>query len=316
MRATSRLTHRLCRAAAPLLLLATTTAAAPQDMRGALLALQTMDATLGRVGYRLVTANVALCDRRQPASGLLLHAIEQYGGAFRPAAADFFALGAAPGVSAIVPDSPAARAGIVPGDAVEAIGGAALPPEPAAGQDDFARMAVVLDRLDAALAAGPVALTLPRGAVTLAGVPACASRFQVKPSQQFAASADGRYVEVSAALMAYVKDENELAVVVAHELAHNILKHRELLDAQGVGDGLFSRIGSGAAKIRETENAADRFSLRLLANAGYPLAAAPAFWRRFGREHGHGIFSDSTHLRWKKRVALIEAEIARLGAAQ
>jgi len=299
----------LSRAFAALALLA---AAPPPDARQTLRALQRMDVALATTGYRLATANVALCQDRQPASGLLIHGIEQYGPAYRTAAADLFSLGSAPGIAAILPGSPAERAGIRPGDELRAINGAPLPPEPRG--HDFTRIAAVLDRLDAALAAGPVTLGLARGPVTLAGIPACASRFQVTPSDKLAAGADGRIVEIDSGLMAYANDGNEIAVIVAHELAHNILGHPARLDRDGVSRR--AKIGKDAGKIRETEIEADLFSLRLLANAGYPLEAAPAFWRRFGKQHGFGIFSDSTHLRWKKRVALIEAEIARLKVAK
>lgn len=302
-------------AALAFMMLAAPAMAAKPDPRATLIALQAMDVALARVGYRLVAANVALCDRRQPVSGLLLHGIEQYGVAFRVTAATLFALGAAPGVAGILPGSPADHAGVRANDAVLAINGAPLPMASGAG---FDRMAAVLDRLEAALAAGPVRLDLARAgqslSVTLNGIPACASRFQVKASPGFDAGANGRYVEVDAGLLAYADHQDEIAVIVAHELAHNILKHPETLDREGVSRKAI--LGKHANRIKQTEIEADRFSIRLLANAGYPLEAAPAFWTRFGKAHGHGILSDSTHLRWKKRVALIEAEIAAVRAGR
>ncbi|MBB5686542.1 M48 family metallopeptidase [Sphingobium boeckii] len=296
-----------------LLLSAHPAAAAKTDARATLTALQAMDMALSRVGYRLATANVGMCDRRQPASGLLLQGIEQYGADFRASAAVLFALGAAPGVTGVIAGSPADRAGIRANDSVKALNGAALP---LAAGPGFDRMAAVLDRLETALVAGPVHLDLERAgqnlSVTLQGVPACASRFQVKSSPGFSAGANGRYVEVDAGLLAFADGDDEIAVIVAHELAHNILKHPETLNAQGVSRKAI--LGKDARRIRETEVEADRFSIRLLASAGYRLEAAPLFWARFGKAHGHGILSDSTHLRWKKRVALIEAEIAAVRA--
>ena len=47
-------------------------------------------------------------------------------------------------------------------------------------------------------------------------------------------------------------------------------------------------------------------------NAGYDPEAAIRFWTRYGKEHGKGIFSAATHYRWKKRVKLLAAEIARM----
>jgi hypothetical protein len=51
-------------------------------------------------------------------------------------------------------------------------------------------------------------------------------------------------------------------------------------------------------------------------NAGYEPQAAIRFWTRYGKEHGKGIFSASTHYRWKKRVELFEQEIAKMATMQ
>ena len=304
----------------PSLLLAATLLAAPAmaakpDPRATLIALQAMDMALARVGYRLVTANVALCERRQPVSGVLLHGQEQYSRDFNAAAADIFALGAAPGVAGVIPKSPADLVGIRANDAVIGVNGTPLP---AASREGFDRMSTVLDGLDTALATGPIQLDLERGGqpltVRLKGAPACASRFQVKSSPGFSAGANGHYVEVDAGLMAYTANDGEIAVIVAHELAHNILNHPAMLDAERVSRK--AKFGKDANRIKQTEIEADRFSIHLLAGAGYPLETAVTFWTRFGKAHGHGILSDSTHLRWKKRVALIEAEIAAIRAGR
>lgn len=52
-----------------------------------------------------------------------------------------------------------------------------------------------------------------------------------------------------------------------------------------------------------------------MANAGYDPAGAVRFWTRYGKQRGKGIFSAPTHYRWKKRVDLFEAEIAKVAVA-
>ena len=54
---------------------------------------------------------------------------------------------------------------------------------------------------------------------------------------------------------------------------------------------------------------ADRLSVWLMANARYDPKAALTFWQRYGRQYGQGIFTEGTHLRWQKRVAIMQAEI-------
>jgi len=290
---------------------------ATPDVEAELAALRAQDELVARVGYRLATTNAARCPRQMPASGLLLHGLEQYGADYTARARSFFGLGDAPGVLAVIPGSPAAAADIRAGDALIAINGVAVEGVRAGGKP-FDRMAIMLDQMEAALAAGPVALTLERGGERLTarftGLPACATRYQVKPSPKLNAAADGRYVEVNAGFLGEFANEDELAAIVAHELAHNILDHRAVLDAQGVSRGLFGRIGKNAAKIRATEIEADRFSLLLLRGAGYRMTAASEFWQRFEKTHGYGIFADATHLNGRRRVEMLNAEIARIEA--
>ena len=104
-------------------------AAAPAQASPALIALQEMDQRVATIGHRLARANLDLCGARtMPLSGLLVHAIEQYGEDARAGATASFGLGAEPSVLAVVPGSAAARAGLQPGDAILSIGGGRFPP--------------------------------------------------------------------------------------------------------------------------------------------------------------------------------------------
>ena len=129
------------------------------------------------------------------------------------------------------------------------------------------------------------------------------------------AEADGRYVQVTTALAQYVADDAELAAVLAHEFAHNILGHRVRLDAARVSRGFFGNFGRNAARIRETEIEADRFSIYLLDRAGYDPEAAVRFWTRFG-QHGLNFLGSPTHPNWRSRIALFETEIAAIRRAR
>jgi predicted Zn-dependent protease len=102
--------------------------------------------------------------------------------------------------------------------------------------------------------------------------------------------------------------------VLAHEFAHNILGHRVRLDAARVSRGFFGNFGRNAARIRETEIEADRFSVYLLDRAGYDPAAAVRFWTRFG-QHGLNFLGSPTHPNWRARIALLETEIAAIRRA-
>jgi hypothetical protein len=276
------------------------------------------DLRVATVGERLAVANLPLCGRTEYRTGLLLHDIRTYSAGMRDAARKAFAFERDIAVEAVVPGSPAERAGLRPNESVVAIDGRPVADVEAPGKDSFARMGAVLDRLEASLADGHVSIeTLKDGQrrdVTIDGVRGCASRFQLVLDGQMNAGADGQYVQVDGRMVDFAENDDELAAVLAHELAHNILEHRRRLNAAGVDRGMLGVLGRSGALIRATEIEADRLSLYLMANAGYDPAAAVGFWDRLGAKHGYGIFSDGTHLRRGPRVAMVRRELTALEA--
>ncbi|MEH6790394.1 M48 family metalloprotease [Parasphingorhabdus sp.] len=290
----------------------------------ALKGLQLLDQRLNAIGQRLVTGNAPYCTDTAAQAGVLLHDIEQY----PDQAVARFALGfdGRIAVMAVAPDSPAAAAGLLPGDDLLAIDGQRVEDIPANGPaiakepEAYRRIAAVNSQLDRALGQGQTTLDIMRGGermqLVIDAPPACASRFQITASEDRGASADGKIVSVTSAMAEYFLSDDEFAAVVAHELAHNLLEHRDRLDAQDVNRGFFGQFGKSAGRIRSTEIEADRLSVWLMANAGYDPQAAIRFWTRYGQEHGKGILSASTHYRWKKRVELFEEEMAKMAAME
>lgn len=282
--------------------------------------LQALDQRMNAIGYRLVAANEPFCETKSARAGLMLHAIGQYG----DQAAARLALGfdGPIAVNAVAPDSPAAKVNLAPGNGIQAINDLAISDiaiDDASLQEEkpaYRRLAAVNAALETALGLGPTQLTISAGGqkqiVSIFPVQTCASQFQIEVSSDRKASADGRMVSISSQLAEYFLGDDEFAAVVAHELAHNILKHKERLNAQKVNRGFFGQFGKSASRIKQTEIEADRLSIWLMANAGYDPQAAIRFWTRYGKEHGRGIFSASTHYRWKKRVKLFEEEIEKM----
>jgi hypothetical protein len=282
-------------------------------------AMRALDGRVATIGHRLAIANVDLCADQIWLVGLTLHDLAQYGPDYRPAAIRAFGLDAGPGVLALAAGGPAERAGLRPDDVILGLDGEAprqgdLPPGPS-----FARMEQILALQERALADGIATIDIRRGVTpmsfTLRAVRGCASRFQLIPSRQLNALADGRYVQITTAIGDYVADDGELAAVLAHELAHNILRHRARLDAAGVQRGLLGNFGRNARLIRETESEADRLSIYLLDRAGYDPEAAVRFWERFGRR-GLNFIGSPTHGNWRTRVAQFQAEITRVRSAR
>ncbi len=282
-------------------------------------ALVALDARLAGAGYRLALANAEYCPVKERGPGWVIHDIAQYPDADTAKAA--FGFETPIQVAAIVQGSAAQTAGVMADDGFTGIDGATIYwPTMPVGKTGYERVAAfkkLLTERAANSPALPVKLSRKGREIDLnLEIPLlCASDFQIDPSARMDAGADGKMVSVTSALAEYASGEGELAAIVAHELAHNILQHRARLDAAKVNRGLGRQFGKSRKAILATEIEADRLSMWLLANAGYDPLAALEFWQRYHRAHGAGFLSDGTHLSWKKRIAIMRAEADQILAA-
>ncbi|MGH8338103.1 MAG: hypothetical protein ACRETL_15055 [Gammaproteobacteria bacterium] len=272
------------------------------DRIAAYRALVQRDLRLAMVSYRLASANAPFCKKLERNPGWVLHDERQYPD--REVARAAFGFRQPVAVSAVVPGGAADKIGIKTGDGLAGLNDVLwIWPVQAKPKQSARRMQGVQGELRQAFADGPVTLELDtsNGAKRLRLDPPqiCASRFWVDASSKLDAGADGNGVRVTEGLMAFTDgDDDQFAAAVAHELAHNLLAHREQLNAKG-----------GTKAVLATEIEADRLSVWLMANAGYDPKAALRFAERYGRKTSLGIFSEGTHLRWKNRVRVMQAEI-------
>src|SRR3546814_5297547 len=111
--------------------------------------------------------------------------------------------------------------------------------------------------------ARPLTLHLRRDGVdhnrSVIPIPACRSRFEVVLGNSFLAQADGELVQIGSRFLADYPQW--VAAPIAHELAHNILRHRERLEAKGVNYGLLSGIGRNVGYFRSEEHTSELQSL-------------------------------------------------------
>lgn len=293
-------------AALAALLLSSPLAAAAPAADPALTELQTRDQQLFATGWRLAHANAAFCERAGNALGL---SILDAGGFGDPGKVrQQLGLSGDLAVGAVAPRSPADNAGLARNDTLIALNGVVLADRFPRAKPTWQRLIDITAALDAAAVAGPVMLTLagPGAAqrtLTLTGTSVCASRFEVLDSGSRAA-AEGTRVIFGRSFAGFAYPEAEFAAAVAHELAHNLLRHRVALDAKGRSLG----------NVRSTEREADRLMPWLLANAGYEPEAAVRFMERWGPRHGGGLFRKRTHEGWDERTEAIRAEVAKVNA--
>ncbi|MBP6379805.1 MAG: M48 family metalloprotease [Sphingorhabdus sp.] len=263
------------------------------------------DLRLATVGYHLAKGSADFCRNKWRNPGWVLHDERQYldlGLARR-----VFTFRQPISIAAVVEGGPAQRAGLTPGDGLFGADGSVVwyGPAPKRHQPSSERIDGLRDEFATRLSEDrpiPFQIDTPNGRrdFLLDSPVICASDFWVDARAKRDAGADGVRVRVTSGLIDYVLDDDELAAVVAHEMAHNLLDHRPLIEATKRGK---------TKVIKATEAEADRLSVWLMANAGYDPEAAITFWQRYGKATGLGIFSAPTHYRWQTRVAMLREEI-------
>lgn len=272
------------------------------------------DMRLATDGFRLSTANAALCDRLEPGHGIQVHTLDQYAPRLRPAVAAHFGFAGALAVEGVVPGSSAERAGVRPDDTIRAFGGIAVAPQ-GEGPASTDRLVAFWNAVAALPATAPIRIELVRSgrpiALTIHPVPACRTRYELAITTALEASANGDMVRISSGY--YDRFVGELvAVAIAHELAHNILRHRERLKTAGAEFGFLSSFGGNADLFRQAELQADILAVHLLARAGYPADLASRFRQHPTAKALSGAFQARSHPHWKDRLRVALAEEARI----
>ncbi len=264
------------------------------------------------IGWRLARGNAPYCDQAAASIGLTLQDMAGFGAP--DLARKSLGLAQDIAVQSVANGSPAALAGLAHNQQVIAIAGEDPNLWPAEKRYDWKRLKRAHDLIDSQLTQhGKVQLSLGGVAapVTILGLPACASRFELASNDE-SAKAEGERIVIGEDFAAFAYADDELAAAIAHELAHNLLRHRAWLEVNG----------RKRRNIRLTEREADRLMPWLLANAGYEPDAAARFMARWGPRHSGGIFRARTHDGWDERleaiaeeVALVEVQVRKSGSA-
>lgn len=273
-------------------------------------ALRAADLRVASIGYRLATANAALCRVTQPMFGMPVQAIDQFAPDSLAAARQAFGFDAPIVVEAVVPGGPADRAGIRAGDSLLAVNDRAMPAP--AGRETASTRLTAEALIAGQPVAAPAAFALRRAGVpltvTVAPVAGCHVNAEMMLSQRWEADSSGATIRISSRFVEAFEDW-AIAAVLAHEMAHSVLAHDARLKAAGVTRGLTAEFGRSARLWRQVEDEADRMSAWLLFNAGFDPLAGARFWRSYGGRIGEGgLFQSNTHSRPGTRAANITTE--------
>lgn len=291
----------------------------PAESAGSYLRLA--DHRIGRIAYRIALGGARFCPDPYPVSGLLFHHLDEYETDGRQVMIERHGLDRGLGILSVIEDSEAAKAGLKAGDVIVAVNGTPIRHDGAFAPARATARRAVLEaaelQVEEALRIGAADLTILRDgaslSVPLGSLPGCPARIRLARSAQTNAFASGRYVALTTAVLDFTQSDDEVAVIIGHELAHNVLGHPDRLDEQGVPHGLLRSFGANAAKVRATEEEADRLGISLVWAAGFDTSAAIPFWQRYyARFDGPQIFR--THPTLKARERIISETLAALNA--
>lgn len=251
--------------------------------------LREADFRIAEVSYRMAVRGAPHCNPNFPISGLLLHHLAEYSPENRAEASAQFGLSNGPAVLAVVPNSPAATSGLRAGDVLLSVNDSSFPsPATTAAEREAKKRRKLIEaaeaQLEDQLRLGSARLNILRNgqrmSLSLKPVLGCEVRGRLARSSQSNAFADGRYAIMTTRMLDFLRNDDELAVVMAHEIAHNLLGHPARLKEEKVPHGILRGFGKNASRVRATEEEADRLSVKLLWSAGYDVSAMIPFWRR------------------------------------
>lgn len=220
------------------------------DTKASLLTLQRDDQRVANTAWRIASRNTDNCLKLWAALGVSLHHVCQYEPAYRAAAQAAFALdNTYPSVLAVAEGSPASAAGLKPNDKLRAVNGADLASKggeqsTAASYDAVSAAMAPLEALPEHRAA---ILSIERSGqrleVSLVPQNVCQSRVELAPGNALNANANGLVAQISGRLVDWVQNDDQLALVIAHEMAHNLLGHPEKLKQKSA----FSELATASA---------------------------------------------------------------------
>lgn len=287
-------------------------------------------ARLMGVGFRVVKGAEQMSPAKRNLCGFQVVKRSHFSNEAQGAADVVFGLGNRAKIIIVAQESPADIAGLRVGDEVIDINEQSVPDDPKAfkelmdnsGEESSVKLLILRDGEPVPVEINPIS---------------CADYpILLIDSTEPQACADGRNINITKGLMRLITNDDELAMVLSHEIAHNIRKHQEMtkknavagaavgfiLDLAAAAGGVntnasFAKIGMQAgqrAYSKEMEAEADYVGLYILANAGYDIHSGPNFFRRMGVAKPKSMEAKyaTTHPSTPERFVMLEETIKEI----
>ncbi|HSR62632.1 MAG TPA: M48 family metallopeptidase [Gammaproteobacteria bacterium] len=282
------------------------------------------------VAWPILAAGRPLCiDRYRRATGIKYSNKHNIPEEMQDAAVSEFDMGENLQILAIAEGSPAALAGLQVGDIIMSVNGESAP----VGEEAAKKMAELIkeqgeksDQLDFVVHREGISNT-----INVTPVEICDYPVLVVNKDDVNAFADGNNIFVTQGMMDFTRSNNELSLVVAHELAHNNMRHikakktnyllgflADLLLGGLTGVDLGIRYAAAQAYSKDFEAEADYVGMYIMARAGNELEGAPEFWRRMGIRNPESIEDNylASHPSTPERFVALEDSIEEIRQKQ
>jgi len=291
-----------------------------------------LDQRLQRVAYPILHDNIDSCGeniiRRL---GFRFGSIESFSSEYRLAASKELGAGEDVQIIYVTPGTVADKEGLKQGDEILAINGSSIPNEGNSTKKTHKILVKLLASNE------PIRLTIGRssGKEDISLIPEEVCNYPVilyAYNSVVNAYADGKQIIITKGMMRFAQEDRELALVIAHELAHNAMGHikskmgNRLIGAlqDGLAAGYGVNTGGAFANAtdqmysREIEAEADYVGTYMLAKAGYQIDDAAYFWRKVATENPSNIKGSyaALHPSTPERFAGIENTVMEIKKKQ
>ena len=286
------------------------------------------------IGYKINSSNADICNKTDFTSGLTFANENVMGLKIARFFPEKINLGSRVSIIDIVKNSPADKAGLALGDVILEVEGFIFPEGKNALKKiskhfkDIKKKEIKKIKIDRK---GEI-LTFDINQTKICNYPIIFTQDKIVN-----AYADGKSIIMTQGMVDYARDDNEIAMVIAHELAHNDRGHLDavkkntlimgsigfILDLMTIyysggtagGDAqnteMWSKIGRNAYSV-EFEKDADYGGVYYAYRAGYDISQVKNFWERIGSENPKQIAISSTHPATSERYLQIDKTVKEI----
>lgn len=286
---------------------------------------------LYRVGMPILAANAPLCGAKiWPHTGMMVESLSSVPDKFKDAMSIYYGVQNQLTVGFIADGAPA-QGRVELGDRIVEVDGVSVP-SGGRGKTVFYETIWQDDRD----VTKPIRLTVERGRkstrqnVVIQPVPACASLIRMEEDDEVNAYASGYTITFSTGMMREAEDNNMVAAIFGHELAHNVRNHRNMKEINAaLGEltsiiieystgldfkDIFVSLGKNAYS-QDFEAESDYIGLYMMTRAGYDPLKGMEFARRLGALHPDSIHATGgTHPPTARRFVMMQKTLNEIMA--